>query len=212
LCEYEARTAAELAKRFHNEVIAGRLEITSEDYLTARIRSKADLVISSMVMEHLDDPAELDFMAKAAIDLQDGGCMVGLVPASPAHWGIEDEIAGHCRRYTRESLRQLLGRAGWRLNHIAGLTFPVSNWLLPVSNALVSRAERDKKELSPAQRTKESGRRNVAFKTSFPSVFGLFLNDWFLMPFHLLQKRCSRSDRALVLYFEAEPTKAGGKG
>jgi len=212
LCEYEARTAEQLLIRFRDDVNAGRLEITNEDYLNAPIRSKADLVISSMVIEHLDDQSELRFMAKAATDLRPGGCMVGLVPASPNHWGIEDEIAGHYRRYTRSSLSKLLIRSGWKLRHVAGLTFPVSNWLLPLSNALVYRTERYKKGLSPLQRTKESGRRSVPFKTSFPPVLGFLLNERLLLPFHLLQKLCSRSEHALVLYFEAEPTIVGGEG
>ena len=47
---------------------------------------------------------------------------------------------------------------GWEPTHIAGLTFPVSNLLLPLSNALVARTESHKCSASMAERTRASGR------------------------------------------------------
>ena len=85
------------------------------------------------------------------------------------------------------------------------LTFPVSNLLLPVSNYLVNRAERSKLNLSLVDRTKQSGRRQVAFKTHFPSLLGVLLNRFTMFPAFLIQKLFSGSERALVLYFEASP-------
>jgi len=127
-------------------------------------------------MEHLDDDSQLAFMKKAASILMNNGLMIALVPASPAHWGIEDGIAGHYRRYTKNNIENLLGTAEWTLRHIAGLTFPISNFLLPVSNYLVNKNESSKLILLALEDTKQSGRRNVQFKTHFPSVFRLVLN------------------------------------
>jgi hypothetical protein len=138
--------------------------------------------------------------------------MIGLVPGSPTHWGIEDDIAGHCRRYTRVRIRNLITNNGWKVEHLVGLTFPVSNLLLPVSNSLVNRGERSKLKLSPLERTKQSGKRRVWFKTHFPSVFQLLLNRFMLWPWHQLQKLCVGSERALVLYFEACPDRGGAHG
>mgnify|MGYP000220372278 CR=1 FL=1 len=59
-------------------------------------------------MEHLDDDSQLAFMKKAASILMNNGLMIALVPASPAHWGIEDGIAGHYRRYTKNNIENLL--------------------------------------------------------------------------------------------------------
>lgn len=131
--------------------------------------------------------------------------MIALVPSSPSHWGIEDDIAGHYRRYTKHSIETLTSVSGWKLLHIAGLTFPISNFLLPISNFLVNRSERSNLKLSTLDRTKLSGRRQVKFKTFFPSIFGLLLNKYTLSPMYILQKLFSKSEHALVLYFETQP-------
>jgi SAM-dependent methyltransferase len=204
-CDLESKTIDDLSRRFAKEIAARHFTVVNGNYLSEPIGLDVDLVISSMVMEHLDDHQQSAFMAKAACNLRPGGLMIGLVPASPRHCGIEDDIAGHCRRYTRLTLSALMAASGWRLIHIAGLTFPISNLLLPISNSLVHRKERAKLALSPLERTKHSGRRRVEYKTHFPPILGLVLNEIVLTPFHALQKLCSDSDRALVLYFEAEP-------
>lgn len=201
--DLEDKTIENLKVRFSKAVAKGRLAICLGDYLSSS-ENNADLVISCMVMEHLDDKNQKGFMEKSAVVLCKGGNMIGLVPSSPDHWGIEDEIAGHYRRYTKKTISDLMSATGWRLLHCRGLTFPVSNLLLPISNFLVKRKERQKLMLSKLERTKQSGRRKVLFKTSFPSVFLLLLNRVVLYPFHILQKVFGDNDNALVLYFEAE--------
>ena len=208
--DLEAKTVQNLCARFTNEIAAKRFIPVNDSYLSSPPPlEKVDLVISCMVMEHLEDDAQYDFMKKSANCLKKGGVMIGLVPASSAHWGIEDDIAGHCRRYSRESLRSLIQRTGWKIVHLAGLTYPVSNLLLPISNLLVRRHEASKLKLSMLERTKHSGRRNVRFKTHFPSVLQFVLNEWTMLPLYWIQKFFSNSDRALVLYFEAMPETQG---
>jgi SAM-dependent methyltransferase len=185
---------------------AGRYGVEKADWLTLNSGEPVDLVISSMVIEHLPDDEEERYFARCREGLSPGGKAVVIVPASPAHWGIEDEIAGHVRRYTREGLRCRLGGLGWEVRHLAGLTYPVSNLLLPISNALVARAEKDNQGLSVRERTRRSGVRSVRFKTTFPNVLGPVLNEWTMYPFHLLQKTCQNREGALVLYAEATPT------
>lgn len=197
-------TAGALRERFRNEVEAGRLECENADFLGAS-PAPADLVISCMVMEHLDDAGQAAFLARAAASLKAGGRMIGLVPASPAHWGIEDDIAGHQRRYTRSTLAALAAANGWALRHVAGLTYPLSNLLLPLSNLLVGRAESSRLALTPLERTRLSGRREVAFKTAFPVALGLLLNEVTMLPLYFVQRMCARAEGALVLYFEAQP-------
>lgn len=215
-CSYdlEAKTIAALKDRFSKEIAEHRFVPINDDYLSSITleSEKVDLVISCMVMEHLEDDAQSAFMRTSAECLINGGIMIGLVPSSPAHWGIEDDIAGHCRRYTRGGIEVLTADSGWKLLHIAGLTFPISNLLLPVSNFLVNRSERSKLDLSLLDRTKNSGRRQVKFKTYFPSILGILLNRFTLLPMYLLQKLFVKSESALVLYFEAQPCSgANGK-
>lgn len=213
-CSYdlEKKTVAALKKRFAKEITEKRFTAIQGDYTASNPRTgKANLVISCMVMEHLEDVAERTYMANSAARLASDGIMIGLVPASPAHWGIEDDIAGHCRRYTKAMLQRLVSDSGWELQHVAGLTFPVSNFLLPISNFLVNRSERSKLTMSALERTKHSGRRQVNFKTHFPSIIGLLLNKVTIFPLHLLQKLFSKSQSALVLYFEAKPSSGARK-
>ncbi|MDB4793612.1 class I SAM-dependent methyltransferase [Methylacidiphilales bacterium] len=202
--DLEAKTIQALGERFHDAEIARRLVPIHANFLTSPPPEKVDLVISCMVMEHMEDEQELAFMHQAARCLNQNGLMIGLVPASPAHWGIEDDIAGHYRRYTREALKGLMQKSDWKLTHTAGLTFPVSNLLFPISNYLVRRAEKYKLTLSHLEKTKLSGRRQVKFKTHFPSLAGILLNKPVLTPLHWLQKKCSKSEHALVIYFEAK--------
>jgi SAM-dependent methyltransferase len=198
-------TANRLKQRFAVEIASGRLTVLVGDFLAAPRDQEApvDLVISCMVMEHLDEVAQRSFMACAQSRLNAGGRMIGLVPGSPKDWGIEDDIAGHFRRYNQGSLDAMLAQAGWRPRHMAGLTFPLSNILLPLSNYLVRRKEANKLELDFLERTKHSGQRNVRFKTHFPTVLKWVLNEQVLRPLHWLQKLFSDSERALVIYFEA---------
>ena len=198
-----------LSSRFRDFIGPGRLTLHTADFTASGslLGEPVDLVISCMVMEHLDEGQETAFMLAASRVLRAGGQMIGLVPGSPAAWGIEDDIAGHLRRYTRESINALVDRTGWKLRHACGLTYPVSNWLLPVSNWLVARHERNKLALSTLDRTKHSGRRQVRFKTHFPLVLNLLLNDITLRPLHWFQKMAGSAEAALVLYFEAQPTK-----
>lgn len=207
--DLESRTVSKLSMRFDRQIHEQRFAAINQDFLSSDSdeieRQKADLVISCMVMEHLDDSAESRFMRVASQALKPSGLMIGLVPGSPAHWGIEDDIAGHCRRYTQSSVQQLASSNRWKLMHIAGLTYPLSNMLLPVSNFLVRRSESAKLAMSALERTKESGRRNVKFKTTFPVVLAMVLNRVTMLPLHQLQKVFSRSERALVIYFEAKP-------
>jgi SAM-dependent methyltransferase len=203
--DLEAKTIEALKGRFGGEIAEHRFVPVNEDYLLASLTQKVDLVISCMVMEHLEEDAQLAFMAKSLQNLRQDGVMVGLVPGSPAHWGIEDDIAGHCRRYTRNSIKILVTNNGWALKHIAGLTFPTSNLLLPISNFLVNRSERHKLALTALERTKQSGIRSVKYKTHFPILLSILLNKYTLLPLHIIQKLCAKSEHALVLFFEAQP-------
>lgn len=192
--------------RFVNEIKQGQYRTVNANYLSQLQQiERADLIIHCMVMEHLDDVSELAFMKRCSEVLKFDGLMISLVPGSPRHWGIEDFIAGHYRRYTKNKIQSLMTNTGFRIEHLVGLTFPISNFLLPVSNFLVNRSERSKLSLPMMEWTKHSGRRNVKFKTHFPSLLGMILNPCVLWPLHLLQKLFKNSDRALVIYFEAKP-------
>jgi SAM-dependent methyltransferase len=207
---YDLNSAAvEAALRLNADAaMEGRYDAHATDWLTDGADDCADLVISSMVLEHLPAENEAAYFERARGLLAPGGLAALLVPGNPQAWGIEDEVAGHLRRYTASALRDRLRQLGWRATHIAGLTYPLSNFVLPLSNALVKRAEGDKRALNLALRTERSGVRAVPMKTHFPAVAGAILNERALYPFHLLQKASRRNPRSLVLYAEAVPAHA----
>ncbi len=212
--DLEPRTVDRLRDRFSRQISEGRFDAKNEDFflVDSSPLGKINLIISCMVMEHLSSDLEKNSCNAPLNFSADGGMMVGLVPASSAHWGIEDDIAGHCRRYTRDGLRDLAGSNGWKIRHCAGLTYPLSNMLLPVSNFLVGRAEKSKLGMSDMEKTMASGIRDVRFKTTFPKILSLLLNEYVLLPFHWLQKAFSNSRNSLVLYFEASPPQIMIKG
>jgi SAM-dependent methyltransferase len=193
--------AAELNRAALGE---GRYRLEQRDWLDAADTEPVDLVASCMVMEHLADADEARYLERCRKVLKRGGAGVLFVPGSPHHWGIEDEIAGHLRRYTFDSLRQSIEARGLRVRHMAGLTYPLSNLLFPLSEFLVRRAEGAKLALSPAERTRLSGNRDVPLKTRFPPPLRLVLNEWVLSPLHWLQKLNARNPRSLVIYAEFE--------
>lgn len=188
-------------------VSSGRFTALHQDWLAEQTsrEERVDLVLSSMVLEHLDDAEVSRYFERAAEVLRSDGRAIFFVPGAPRHWGIEDEIAGHHRRYTGRSLESTARAHGWTVDHLAGLTYPLSNLLLGASNRLVRRAEAGKTALSLRRRTELSGHRDVAWKTAFPAWMGLLLNERTMRPFHWLQKRYRTNDGALVIYCECLP-------
>lgn len=203
--DLESSTIAALERRFPEDIAAGRYRVINGDWLKVSHPEPVDLFLSCMVIEHLDADGEQAFVDCARKSLTTEGRMITIVPGSPKHWGIEDEIAGHYRRYTKDSATTLLESSGMHVKHVTGLTFPISNMLFPLSNFLVRRSEARKLSLSMVERTKQSGIRDVPMKTNFPNVFGLLLNERAIYPLHLVQKLFGRSNRAMVLYVEATP-------
>jgi SAM-dependent methyltransferase len=197
------RASLEVAAELNAEAVAqGRFTTHHADWLEESGGEPADLVVSCMVLEHLDDAREARYLQRCRESLRPGGTGVLLVPGCPELWGVEDDIAGHLRRYTFDSLRARLESHGLAVRHLAGLTYPLSNLLFPVSEFLVRRAERRKMALPAQERTELSGNRNVKFKTTFPAALGLVLNHVVMAPLHWLQKANARNPRSMVIYAE----------
>jgi SAM-dependent methyltransferase len=181
---------------------AGRYAIEQRDFLEGPLGAPADVIVSSMVLEHLPPPSVDRYFDRCRQSLAAGGVIVTLVPANPRFWGIEDEVAGHQKRYSSECFDEICARHRLTLVHHAGLTYPLSNWLLPLSNFLVRRRESRQLGRTLEQRTTDSGHRDVPFKTVFPTVFGYLINEWTMLPFFGLQSLFRGSRDAMILYTE----------
>ena len=75
-----------------------------------------DTVICLNVLEHVpDDGGALDNIRSM---LEQGGRAIILVPQGPGNFGTLDEVLGHQRRYTKESLSQLAAEHGFQVSEM----------------------------------------------------------------------------------------------
>ena len=166
--------------------------------------SGVDIVISSHVMEHLSDEAVDLYFRKATSVLSENGLIVSLVPSCMRYWGIEDETVGHFRRYEYQDFHALSSRYRLKITDLAGLTYPVSNMLLGMSNFLLKKNESWKTTIPMQEQTllSSSGVKQVKFKTFFPSYFRYFINEATMYPFFLVQLLTVRNQNCMVIYCE----------
>lgn len=98
-----------------------------------------DLVAMLDVLEHIDDDRAALEAAAAALVPGTGRLLI-TVPAHPWMWSVHDEHLHHVRRYTRRSLRAVVGEAGLEIESIGAfntLLFPAA-----IAARLTSRALR----------------------------------------------------------------------
>ena len=132
--------------------------------------AKADLTISCMVSEPLDEAKVARCLQRCCETRSSSGIRALLVPGSERNCGIEDRIAEHHRRYSISSPSNKLMRAGCKMTHISGLTFPISNLPLPLSNFLAKKNELGQLRPGSSARRRASGRRRVPGKNHSPNT------------------------------------------
>ena len=74
-----------------------------------------DGVLALDVLEHVQDRAAAAEIRRV---LKPGGWFLVAVPAMPWLWSAVDEVAGHLRRYTRRTLRELLAASAFRVESV----------------------------------------------------------------------------------------------
>lgn len=193
-------SACQNNEEFNSQYIKNQTyKVLNCDFLALNENDTFDIIISAFVIEHLDDNDLSDFIKKMKNLLAQDGIIILFVPSSMKYWGVEDEIAGHFKRYEFhdfENFHEL------KIHHLTGLTYPISNLLFSLSNFLVKKNEVLKINLSQRDRTIYTGNRQVKFKTSFPPIFVLFLNEIVLYPFHILQMLFGKNKNSMVIYCE----------
>ena len=86
-----------------------------------------DLVAMLDVLEHIDDDRAT--LVSLAARLRPGGRILITVPAFPFMWSAHDEVNHHKRRYTRRTLKAVVGEAGLKLEMMSwfnSLLFPLA--------------------------------------------------------------------------------------
>lgn len=106
----------------------GRPAIESSLPYLPRVERKAyDLVALLDVLEHVEQDREA--LASIAATLKPGGRILLTVPAFPWMWSAHDEVNHHKRRYTRKTLRGVIGGAGLKIEMLSwfnSLLFPLA--------------------------------------------------------------------------------------
>ena len=194
-CDYNAN----LNKDY---IDAGQYQVVHGNFFDQQHTQKYDIILSCMVIEHLAPEQVHSYFDTCRQHLSDSGRIIVYVPASMTYWGIEDEIAGHYKRYEFADFEGIAQQHQLAISDLSGLTYPLSNWLFALSNRLIKKQEGHKLALSMQEQTVESGHREVKFKTTFPPVFGLVLNRLTMTPFYWLQRAYKKHRHSMVIYCE----------
>lgn len=182
------------AKKYHCQ----RGDFTTYQDSTTK-SSGYDLVISSNVIEHLEEPTFSEFLKNMVSSTKTKGQIVIITPGSPKDWGIEDEVVGHVKRYTQADMEKISRDFNIKPINIFGITYPLSNFLLGLSNYLVKKNEGYKLSNSDYQNTIESSLRKNSLKTEFPTWTRILINKFTLYPFIVLQKIFKKHPRSLMI-------------
>jgi 2-polyprenyl-3-methyl-5-hydroxy-6-metoxy-1,4-benzoquinol methylase len=116
-------------QQHHNlSVLLG--DITHPDIQSIFLNAKVDTILCTNVLEHVaDDRAMLK--AFHSILKPQGGHLALLVPAFQSIYGTMDKLAGHYRRYTRQSVFTKLTEQGFQLTSIQYMnSLAVLGWWL----------------------------------------------------------------------------------
>lgn len=97
-----------------------------------------DYVLAFEVLEHIERDREALLQWREWLKAE--GYLLISVPAHQRRWSASDVWAGHCRRYERADLVDLLERSGFQALRIECYGFPLANFMEPVRAWLHSRA------------------------------------------------------------------------
>ena len=84
-----------------------KYRVLNDNFIDKGIIEKYDIIISCMVIEHMPTYILKEYFEKCKKVLSEKGVIITLVPSSMKHWGIEDDIAGHVKRYEFEDINNL---------------------------------------------------------------------------------------------------------
>ena len=126
--EYVAQ-AAERARPYCQQLVIGDVETTE---VLDQLTGPYDVILAGDILEHLRFPERV--LRRLKSTLRPGGCWVISVP-NIAHWSVRKELlmgrfnftergimdATHLRWFTRRTLVDLLQKAGYQVEHLAGI-------------------------------------------------------------------------------------------
>ena len=136
-----------------------------------------DSVLCFDVLEHVDD---IQLLQEARRVTRKGGRMLLSTPAFQSLWSYADQLAGHNKRYNKQTLNPLLLESGWQLQghtYYQFLLFP----LVYISRKIVGKQGR-KAERNPSRITKQFFEKvnnlEVKWSKQLPLPFGSSIIIW----------------------------------
>ena len=114
-----------------------------------------DAVLCCEVVEHIDN--DCAFLEDIHTPLNDGGVLIGSVPAFISKWQSADIYGGHYRRYEYKELVNKLGEAGFSDIEIYPYGFPLVNLTYLLRQAYYSSELRGSETKSKQDATEKSG-------------------------------------------------------
>lgn len=195
---------AEAQKKLMPYIQQGKYRLYEADLLDNTVLDNDfDIAMSFFVMEHMED--DVGFLQHLKSKIRPGGHVIIGVPSRKDKWSIEDETAGHYRRYNRADLFKVMERAGLKNPEVRSLAVPVSNIIFSLSNLAIKRSkEKEKLDLSHEAQTKSSGVRYIPYKTVFPPFFKIFLNRVALQPVFVMQRLFYHTGMGLTMLARAQ--------
>lgn len=158
-----------------------------EDEIEAYERAY-DVIIACEVLEHIEN--DIEMLRKWNDSIVSDGYLIISVPSRMKKWCVNDEVAGHYRRYERNELIEKLKKTGFICDTIWSYPVPINVILDYLMNKEHKTRKKDLRErISKESATKLSGvnRRSgrLARALSKPSL---------IYPWHLLQMMFVNTD------------------
>lgn len=142
------------------------------------VTEKFDIIFALELIEHFDNDEKP--LRKINELINKSGYLILSVPAHKKEWDINDEWAGHYRRYEKKEIKSKLEKAGFEVLKLYNYGFPITSIAKPIRNYFKSK---DGLSQDKVVNTKRSGTDRASEKR-----FSFLVNGITMSPFLLLQK------------------------
>lgn len=136
-----------------------------EEFAQSATSNSFDLLVCSEVLEHVKDPTTV--LAIAAKLLKPRGLAIFTVPAGMHHWSIQDEAAGHLRRFEIAQFSGLLNQCGLQVRDLYTWGGPIGS----IYNTLISHVGPDSAANAAQSRWVHTLARMTAFAMRIDDLF-----------------------------------------
>ena len=171
----------------HEGLVYARQRVPAADFFVGTIdqfrpKQRFDAVGMFDVLEHiLDDSTALLSCSRL---LKKNGMLYITVPARPELWSVYDDISGHKRRYTKDSLVKALTVAGFRIRSVSYFGFFQYIPHLVMKRLILSQSGSTANDMMPVLKKviwQPPGILNWLLEQSF--VLDMFLSKFVGLPF-----------------------------